>query len=154
MPRDPYGQWTGTPMDDADVDAVLESSGWGVLALADEDEPYSIPISFGYDGEDVYFSFLRTGESSRKSAFIADGDVARLLVTIVRARFDWQSVAVTGPVASIDSHSEDWETLVDLLERNPWFSSAFEDADEVEGIRGWRLAPTSVHGVEVRPGRD
>ena len=141
-------------MDDADVDAVLESNGWGVLALADDDEPYSIPISFGYDGEAVYFSFLRTGESSRKSAFIADGGVARLLVTVVRARFDWQSVAVTGPVASIDSHGDDWETLVDLLERNPWFSSAFEDAAEVEGIRGWRLTPTSVHGVEVRPGRD
>lgn len=154
MPRDPYGQWTGTPMDDADVDTLLQSNGWGVLALADDDEPYSIPISFGYDGEDVYFSFLRTGGASRKSAFIADGKTARLLVTTVRARFDWQSVAVTGTVESIDWNGEDWETLVDLLDGNPWFSSEFEDAEEVEGIRGWRLTPTSVHGVEVRPGRD
>jgi nitroimidazol reductase NimA-like FMN-containing flavoprotein (pyridoxamine 5'-phosphate oxidase superfamily) len=141
-------------MDDADVDTLLQSNGWGVLALADDDEPYSIPISFGYDGEDVYFSFLRTGGASRKSAFIADGKTARLLVTTVRARFDWQSVAVTGTVESIDWNGEDWETLVDLLDGNPWFSSEFEDAEEVEGIRGWRLTPTSVHGVEVRPGRD
>lgn len=154
MTADPYGPWTGTPMDESDVDALLGSSGWGVLSLADDDEPYSVPISFGYDGEDVYFAFLRTGETSRKSAFVADGKTARLLVTGVRARFDWQSVAVTGPVRAVDSDDDSWEVLVDVLDENPWFSSAFADAEGVEGVRGWRLEPDSVHGLEVRPGRE
>ncbi|WP_380681167.1 pyridoxamine 5'-phosphate oxidase family protein [Salinigranum sp. GCM10025319] len=151
MTVDSHGPWTGTPMDEADVDALLASTGWGVLSLAADDEPYSIPISFGYDGADVYFGFLRTGGSNRKSAFVADGATARLLVTDVRARFDWRSVAVTGTLGAIDWQSDGWETLVDCLESNPWFSSEFPDANDVEGIRGWRLDPDTIHGVEVRP---
>ena len=151
MTVDPYGPWTGTQMDEADVDALLTSTGWGVLSLAADDEPYSIPISFGYDGTDVYFGFLRAGESNRKSEFVADGTTARLLVTDIRARFDWQSIAVTGPLRAVDWQSDGWETLVDCLESNPWFASQFPDADDVEGIRGWRLDPDAVHGVEVRP---
>lgn len=153
MTPDPYGPWTGTSMDDAAVDALLESAGWGVVSLARDDEPYSVPISFGYDGADVYFAFLRVDQTSRKSDFVADGKTVRLLVTTVRARFDWQSVAVTGPVRAVDVNSDGWETLVDLFEENVWFSSNFEDADSVEGVRGWRLVPEEVHGVEVRPDR-
>jgi hypothetical protein len=138
-------------MDEADVDALLTSSGWGILSLAADDEPYSIPISFAYDGTAVYFGFLRTGEANRKSEFAADGKTARLLVTDIRARFDWRSVAVTGPLYAVDWNGDDWETLVDLLEENTWFSSKFADADGVEGIRGWRLDAETVHGVEVRP---
>jgi hypothetical protein len=140
-------------MDEADVDALLASAGWGILSLAAGDEPYSVPISFGYDGTDVYFGFLRTGETNRKSEFAADGQTARLLVTDVRARFDWQSVSVTGPLRAVDWQDDDWETLVDRLDDNPWFSSGFADADAVEGVRGWRLDAERVNGVEVRPDR-
>jgi hypothetical protein len=141
-------------MDDDAVDDLLRSTGWGVVSLADADEPYSVPVSFGYDGEDVYFGFLRTGGGSRKVAFIADGKTARLLVTDVRARFDWRSVAATGPVRAVDRSSDDWETLVETLDGNPWFSSSFVDAEEVEGIRGWRLRPDEVSGLTVRPDRE
>jgi nitroimidazol reductase NimA-like FMN-containing flavoprotein (pyridoxamine 5'-phosphate oxidase superfamily) len=140
-------------MDEEDVDALLASTGWGILSLAADDEPYSIPISFGYDGTAVYFGFLRTDGGNRKSEFVADGRTARLLVTDVRARFDWQSVAVTGPLQAVDWQGDDWETLVDRLDENAWFASGFADADAVEGIRGWRLDAETVHGVEVRPGQ-
>jgi hypothetical protein len=154
MTHDPHAPWMGTPMDEDAVADVLDAAGWGVLSLAVDDEPYSLPISFGYDGEAVYFGFLRLGEESRKSAFVADGKTARLLVTDVRARFDWRSVGVTGPVESVDTGDDDWETLTAILDENPWFSSQFEDADRVEGVRGWRLTPETVRGLEVRPGRE
>jgi nitroimidazol reductase NimA-like FMN-containing flavoprotein (pyridoxamine 5'-phosphate oxidase superfamily) len=141
-------------MDDDAVDDLLRSAGWGVVSLADADEPYSVPISFGYDGEDVYFGFLRTGGGSRKAEYVADGKTARLLVTDVRARFDWRSVAVTGPVQAVDWNGDGWETLVDLLEENPWFSSQFTDADRVEGVQGWQLRPDEVSGLAIRPDRE
>lgn len=140
-------------MADEAVDELLDTAGWGVLSLAADDEPYSLPISFGYDGDAVYFAFLRMREGSRKSAFVADGKTARLLVTDVRARFDWRSVAVVGPVEPVDSGDDDWETLLSVLEENPWFSSAFEGASRVEGVRGWRLEPKTTHGLQVRPNR-
>jgi len=38
---------------------------------------------------------------------------------------------------------------VDALEDNAWFSTDFERADDVQGVRGWRLEPDDLHGIEV-----
>ncbi|MDS0282897.1 pyridoxamine 5'-phosphate oxidase family protein [Haloarcula onubensis] len=151
MTEDPYAQWTGEPMAEADVEALLGVADHGVLGLADGDEPYTIPVSFGYDDGDVFFAFVRAGPDSEKGEFIADGKTARLLVTDIRARFDWQSVAVTGPVESVNLTDANWSRLVDALTENPWFSTAFDDDERVEGVQGWRLVPETVTGLEVRP---
>lgn len=150
MTMDPYGQWIGTPMNDSDIDDLLNSTGWGVVSLADGDEPYSIPISFGYDGDDIYFVFIEDSPTNAKFDFIADGKTARLLVTNVGSRFDWQSIAITGPVRAVDPDSGDWETLMGVLEDNAWFSTDFERAGGVENLQGWRLDPDEIRGLEVR----
>jgi len=138
-------------MDAEDIDALLTTVDHGVLALAADDVPYTIPVSFGYEDGNVYFAFVRKGSESEKFDVIEDGKTARLLVTDIKARFDWQSVAVSGAVEPIDLTADDWEILVDSLENNPWFSTAFAD---VEGVRGWRLTPDEISGLEVRPVSD
>ena len=151
MTMDPYGQWMGTPMDEGEVDDLLQSSGWGVVSLADGDDPYSLPISFGYTDDAVYFAFIQDSPTNTKVEFIEDGTTARLLVTDVRARFDWQSVAVTGPVEAVDPEGDRWDVLHDSLADNAWFSTDFERAPSVRGLQGWRLDPDEVRGLEVRP---
>jgi hypothetical protein len=160
-------------MAEHDVEALLDSAGWGVLSLADGDEPYSIPVSFGYSDGVVYFALVRGDPPNRKFEFVTEGATARLLVTDVRARFDWQSVAVTGPLCPVQRRDDlgdggllpevddrpdprtergrDWQTLLDTLEDSSWFSSEFERADPVSQLQGWRLDPDEVRGVEVRP---
>jgi nitroimidazol reductase NimA-like FMN-containing flavoprotein (pyridoxamine 5'-phosphate oxidase superfamily) len=150
MTMDPYGQWMGTPMDDREIDSVLTATGWGVITLADADEPYSIPISFGYDGEAIYFVFIEDSPDNRKLDFIGDGKTARLLVTDIDGRFDWQSIAVTGPVRTVAHDTTDWETLIEVLDENAWFSADFERADGIEALHGWRLEPREIRGLEVR----
>lgn len=171
MTTDPYGQWMGTPMDDDDIDDLLGAAGWGILSLADGDEPYSIPISFGYDGEEIYFALIRADPPNRKFEFITDGATARLLVTDIRAKYDWRSVAVTGSVRAIErtddlggegllpevdrkpdqttERSDGWGVLLDILEENPWFSSEYERAEPVAALQGWRLEADDIRGVEV-----
>jgi hypothetical protein len=172
MATEPFGQWRGTEMDENDVDELLNSAGWGVLSLARDDEPYSIPVSFGYDGESVFFAFVRASPPNTKFDFIEDGATARLLVTDVRDTYDWQSVAVTGPVRAVrrreDLGGEDllseiddrpdrrterhreWAVLLDTLDENEWFSSEYERAEPVSELQGWWLDPDEIHGVEVR----
>jgi len=172
MATEPYGQWMGTPMGEADIDDLLDSAGWGVLSLAKDDEPYSIPVSFGYTGEEVYFAFIRATPPNTKFEFIEDGATARLLVTDVRGNFDWQSVAVTGPVRAITRRDDlggedllseiddrpdrstergrDWAVLLDTLEENAWFSSDYERAKPVSKLQGWRLEPDEIRGIELR----
>jgi len=151
MTADPYAQWTGEPMADDDVEALLGVADHGVLGLADGDEPYTIPVSFGYEEGDIFFAFVRSGSDSEKFEFIETGSTARLLVTDIKARFDWQSVAVTGPVEAVSVTDGNWTRLVETLDENPWFSTAFEDDERVEGVQGWRLVPEAVEGIEVRP---
>jgi len=172
MTTEPYGQWMGTPIAEKEVDDLLDSAGWGVLSLAKGDEPYSIPVSFGYTGEEVYFAFLRADPPNTKFEFVRDGATARLLVLDVRAKFDWRSVAVTGPVRAVERRDDlggeglepevdyrpdqgtergrDWAVLLDALEENAWFSSDYERAEPVSALQGWRLEPDEIRGIEVR----
>lgn len=46
----------------AEIDSLLEAVGYGFLGLASEGDPYVIPMSFGYDGGDLYFQMNSRGE--------------------------------------------------------------------------------------------
>jgi nitroimidazol reductase NimA-like FMN-containing flavoprotein (pyridoxamine 5'-phosphate oxidase superfamily) len=148
MSTNPYAQFQGTPMDDDDIEDLLVAAGYGIVSLCRDGDPYSIPISFGFDGDDVYFGFLEDTTEPRKMAFIAEGKTARLLVTDIRGRFDWQSVAVTGPVRSVDPEGDEWAHFLDTLEDNGWFMRSFEQSDAVQSIQGWRLEPDEIRGLQ------
>lgn len=149
MTVDPFGQWMGEEMAQEDIEATLNEAGWGVLSLADGDEPYSLPISFGYTGEDLYFAFIRDSPTDTKFRFIEEGKPARLLVTDIQGRFDWESLAVTGPVSPIERGTDEWVDMLDVFEDNAWFSSDFRRAGESVGLQGWRIEPEIVEGVEL-----
>ncbi|MFC5971424.1 pyridoxamine 5'-phosphate oxidase family protein [Halomarina salina] len=149
MSSNPYGQFMGVPMSRDDVDALLTSRGYGIVSLCREGAPYSLPMSFGYDGDHVYFGFIEDSPDPTKLEYVEDGATVRLLVTDVRGRFDWRSVAVTGPVGSLDRDDEaEWGHFVDTMDDNAWFLRAFERSDAVEAIHGWELAPDEVRGIE------
>jgi len=150
MTMDTTGQWMGTPMDTDDIDDLLTAKGWGIISLANDDEPYSIPVSFGYDGDDICFIFLKDSPDGRKFEFIDDGKTARLLVTDIGGRFDWQSIAITGPVRRVSRDTDDWTHLMDTLDDNAWFSTDFERASTLEDMHGWRLEPDELRGLEVK----
>jgi nitroimidazol reductase NimA-like FMN-containing flavoprotein (pyridoxamine 5'-phosphate oxidase superfamily) len=147
MTVDPFDQWLGTPMSDAAVDDLLDTAGWGILSLADDGEPYSIPISFGYTGDVVYFALTRESPSDAKFEYITEGQTARLVVTDIQSRMDWRSVAVTGPLFGIGRGDDDWVEMLDVMEDNAWFSSDYRQAGKSVGLQAWRLEPDDVSGV-------
>lgn len=148
MSSNPYGHFSGVPMDSTDIDDLLMSRGYGILSLCRDGDPYSIPVSFGYDGEDVYLGLLKDSQDSRKFEFIEDGATVRLLVTDIRGRFEWQSVAITGPANKLDPAGDDWKQCLDTLDDNAWFMRAFEQSDAIESIQGWKLQVDEIQGLE------
>lgn len=148
MSSNPYAQFTGVPMASDEIDELLTAQGYGIVSLCQGGEPYSIPLSFGYDGDRIYFGLLEDSPEPTKMAYIEEGATARLLVTDINGRFDWQSVAVTGPVRSIDPDSEEWDHFMDTLADNAWFARSFERSDAVESIQGWELQIKDVTGIE------
>lgn len=148
MSSNPYSHFSGVPMSSTDIDDLLVSHGHGVLSLCREGDPYSIPVSFGYDGEHVYFGLLEDSPDSTKLRFITDGATIRLLVTDIRGRFEWQSVAITGSAEKLDPDGDEWTHFLDTLADNAWFMRAFERSDAVESIQGWKLRTDDVRGLE------
>ncbi|WP_439025837.1 pyridoxamine 5'-phosphate oxidase family protein [Haloarchaeobius sp. DT45] len=64
-----------------EMDAFLGQKGTGVLSVANEDVPYSFPVSYGYDTDACEF-YLRLGfrEGSTKTDYVDEPCPARLVV--------------------------------------------------------------------------
>lgn len=70
-----------TEMAAEEVDDFLGSRETGVLSLARGDDPYAIPVSFGYDPADrtFYMRLVSTPESEKRQ-FLSSSPKARLVV--------------------------------------------------------------------------
>lgn len=70
-----------TEMTPAEIDEVLGRHETGVLSLARMDDPYAIPISYGYDPEKhrFYMRLVSTPESEKRK-FLSSSPSVRLVV--------------------------------------------------------------------------
>ncbi|ELY42262.1 pyridoxamine 5'-phosphate oxidase family protein [Natronorubrum tibetense] len=100
-------------MNDREIQQFLSSQKVGVLGLPDADEPYLLPLSFGYDGEErLYFTYL-LGSSSRKGTMSEETDTASFLVYKVDTMYNWQSVLLTGALTTVPE--AEWDELEDTM---------------------------------------
>lgn len=105
-------------MDPEETAAFLQERGWGCLTLARDDAAYSIPVSFGYDGESTLYFQLQTDEDSEKLAYLDATTTATFLVPRVRPP-NWQSAVVRGRIRPV-SDDEAGDALAAFAD-NAWF---------------------------------
>ncbi|MCU4925378.1 pyridoxamine 5'-phosphate oxidase family protein [Halobacteria archaeon AArc-dxtr1] len=88
-------------MSAAEVDEFLGRHETGVLSLARADEPYAIPISYGYDdGErQVYLRLVSVPDSEKRRFLDADPDTR--LVVYDESDAVYRSVIVTGTLENV-----------------------------------------------------
>jgi nitroimidazol reductase NimA-like FMN-containing flavoprotein (pyridoxamine 5'-phosphate oxidase superfamily) len=99
-----------------EIDALLRRNNWGVLATSLDDEPYGVPIIYGWDGEGLYFV---TGPG-RKADFMEANPAVTLTVTEVEdggAR--WRSVIVRGEARRLTGVGERLRALGALRRQRP-----------------------------------
>lgn len=90
-----------TVLTDAEIDAVLERHETGVLALAREDEPYAVPISYGYDDDSGRFCMrLVSTPGSERERFLSGSPRVRFVVYEEGETTYW-SVVATGRLETI-----------------------------------------------------
>jgi hypothetical protein len=127
-----------------EIDALLRSVGYGFLGLAADDVPYVLPMSFGYDGDALYF---QTNSTGRKFDFLSPGSRACVAVLSVDPeRSVSRSVLVRGPVGEVTDREAALGALADNAEFGTDLSLWGAPLGDVE---------TALHAVraEERSGR-
>ncbi|WP_440769621.1 pyridoxamine 5'-phosphate oxidase family protein [Natronorubrum sp. DTA28] len=125
MSIDELQEYGLSEMDDREIRQFLSSQKVGVLGLPNASEPYLLPLSFGYDGEErLYFTYL-VGSSSRKATMSEKTDTASFLVYTVDTMYNWQSVLLTGSLTDVPE--TEWDDLEETM-RDVWRPNLFETA--------------------------
>jgi len=90
-----------TELSEEGVDEVLGAHQTGVLALARGDDPYAIPVSYGYDATErrVYLRLVSTPDSEKRR-FLTSSPKARFVVYGERDG-TYRSVVVEGCLETV-----------------------------------------------------
>jgi len=139
--------------DRAEIDAVIHGCDVCRLAFAVANEPYVVPLSFGYDGQHLYFHTANTGKkidciaANNRVCFEMERDVR--LVKHDRQPCDWtftfESVIGLGTVTEISSPDGLVSGLNHVMEHYSDRSWDFDPSD-ITGVRVWCLAIESLTG--------
>lgn len=129
-----------------ELDQFLLSHGVGVLSLADGNDAYGIPMSYGYDADQrrLFFAFLRTGAESRKERLAEATGNASFLVYAVESEHEWTSVVLDGALRTVDE--DEWDDFRSALEANAWHPSLFSASEPDRGIGGWEFVVEEASG--------
>ena len=140
------------------VDAILCDSLVCRLAFAHNNEPYLVPLSFGYDGAALYF---HTAPEGRKIAcFLAGGPVCFECERNVAVQRDpqdacrwsmaYESVIGYGVISELTALDEKEHALNEIMRHysgKPWpFTAA-----NLARVRLWKLTISSLTGKQSKP---
>lgn len=138
-------------IDREEIDELLGTGGVGVLALAADDDPYAIPVSYGYDADvgDVYLR-LGFGEESEKRSYLDSSARAALVVT-VEANRGWVSVVVRGPLTEIPESNIDGTVVEAIRSIDIPFFTVYEEPPRELEYQLYRLHPDEITGRREKP---
>ena len=143
-----------TEMTDAEIDDFLGRHETGVLSLADGDEPYAIPISYGYDAADRRF-FLRlvSTPESEKRRFLDSSPRTRLVVYDEEGDV-YRSVVSVGDLDRVEPDELDADRIVQYgRAKRPLFELWARSKRDLE-IQLYELAPETTTGRRTEVDRE
>ena len=135
----------GGEMDDAEIDDLLTEAGMGVLSMSAEGVPYGVPLSFGYDGDRLYFVFLDASTELRKETYAEQATVASFTTFDVDPDGSWRSVIVSGTLDRIVI--DDWDDAREAMADNAYQSDLLGEYELQENPNVWAL------DIQERSGR-
>lgn len=140
-----------TEMPTAAIDDFLARHETGVLSLARSDKPYSIPISYGYAGNDgPFYIRLVSTPNSEKREFLESTPESRLVV-YEEDGDTYRSVVANGILERIEVDDLRPEHIHQYGEAKKPLFEIWADATPDLDIELYELVPNSISGrlVEV-----
>ena len=143
--------------DRSQIDQIIRGSQVCHLGFAVQGEPYVLPMSFGYDGEALYFHTAREGtkidliSANPRICFELERDVT--LVTSPDDPCGWtfhyESVVGYGTISELTSPERKAHALNQIMRQYSGHDWALTPA-HLEPARIWRLSIESVTGKRSR----
>lgn len=130
-------------MSDENVDQHLRKHGHGVLALADNNDSYAVPLNYYYDGSRVFLR-VSTESGSEKVAFAETTDTATFVVYDVDEDTTW-SILIRGVIRRLPEAEQQEFTDTVINEKFSPFRLFDEDIEEVT-MTIYELKPDQITG--------
>lgn len=143
-----------TKLSEDEIDSFLARHETGVLSLARGDEPYSIPVSYGYDTEKrhLYLRLVSTPQS-KKRHFLASTPRSQLVVYEEDDPI-YRSVVVGGPLDEISRDELTVEHIKQYGEaKRPLFEIWGESRRDLD-VRLYRIDPDTLSGRRIKIDRE
>lgn len=139
--------------DRGDIDRIIRGCQVCHLGLARADEPYVVPLSFGYDGSSLYFHTARRGRkidlfaANPRACFQLERDVelVRDPDSACGWTFSFESVIGYGTISEITSPRAKEAALNHIMRHYSGREWSLSHGD-LGQIRMWRLAVEEVTG--------
>lgn len=144
-----------TEMSPAEIDEFLGESETGVLSLARDDDPYAIPISYGYDADErtFYVRLVSTPESEKRE-FLASAPTARLVIYDRTNTETYRSVVAVGPLEGISPTDLTVEQIEQYgAAKRPLFEIWAQGKKDLN-IQLYKLEPDELSGRRTEVERD
>ena len=128
------------------VEEVLRREDDGVLTFADDDEPYGVPVSYGYDGDRFVFQ-LSKSKRGRKADFIGEKPWVCFVVYAKHPNRVVESVIATGELRPIPD-ADQREAFAVLRENAdfPLDGDIWSDSDGNDENELYELVPETLSG--------
>lgn len=147
-----------TITDRAEIDAIIRGSLVCRLALARDNTPYLVPVSFGYDGECLY---LHTAPEGTKLDFFAASprvcfefernvEVRRHPEIACKWSMNYESVIGFGTISEITAAAEKQQALNEIMRQYSGKDWTF-DSGAVAKTRTWKITIESLTGKRSQP---
>ena len=140
---------TQTELTRVETDALLGEHETGVLSLAREDEPYAVPISYGYDVKDqrFYLRLVSTPESEKRRFLRTSPNVT--LVVYEEGDSVYRSVIATGTLEEIQPEELTVEDVEQYGEAKRPLFEVWGTSKPSLNVRLYQLTPDSVSGRRI-----
>jgi nitroimidazol reductase NimA-like FMN-containing flavoprotein (pyridoxamine 5'-phosphate oxidase superfamily) len=140
------------------MDGIIRGSRVCRVALSKDNQPYLVPMSFGYDGRDLYFH--TASEGKKLEYFRANPQVCFEFERQVALRqhpqnacqwtFSFESVIGYGTISELLEPAEKARALNEIMKQYSGKEWSFESAS-LAVVRVWKVAITTMTGKQSLP---
>ncbi len=137
-----------TEMGQTEINEFVGGRETGVLSMARDNEPHSIPISYGYEASTgtFYMRLVSTAESEKRKFLGSSPDVRLVIYDGTDDQSVYQSVVANGTLTELDPAELSVEDIEQYGEaKRPLFEIWGTGREELD-INLYQLEPDSIEG--------